>query len=62
MAASTCRVAMPPMGPSQACGAMEMPEAAAIAPTFHNAVMPPTWLMSVCSMSTMPISISSRQP
>ena len=62
MAASTCIVASPPIGPSQACGAMEMPETSAIAPTFHNAVMPPTWLISVCRISTTPISISSRQP
>ncbi len=46
MEASTCRVARPPMGPSQECGAMEMPAASAMAPTFHKAVMPPTWLMS----------------
>ena len=30
--------------------------------TFHKPVMPPTWLMSVCRMSTTPISINSRQP
>ena len=28
------------MGPSHACGAMEMPEASAIDATFHSAVMP----------------------
>ena len=33
-----------------------------MAATFHSAVMPPTWLMSVWRMSTTPISISSRHP
>src|SRR5579859_670059 len=42
MAESTCRVARPPMGPSQACGAMETLEMLAIAATFHRPVSPPT--------------------
>ena len=58
MAASTCRVAMPPIGPSHAWGAMKHPEASAIAPTFQRAVMPPTWLTSHCRMSTVPSSRS----
>ena len=45
-AASTCRLAIPPIGPSHACGAMRMPEASAAADTFHSAVMPPTCAMS----------------
>ena len=38
---------MPPIGPSHACGAMEIPDSDAIWPTLFNAVIPPTWLMSV---------------
>ncbi len=37
----TCNVANPPMGPSQAWGAMEIPDAAAICETFQSPVMPP---------------------
>ena len=41
---------------------IEIPETAAICATFHSPVNPPTWLMSVCRMSTIPISISSQHP
>ena len=47
IAASTCRVAMAPIGPSHACGAISTPDASHIAATFHSAVIPPTWLQSV---------------
>ena len=45
--ASTCSEASIPMGPSQACGAIEIDEKFAMAATFQSAVMPPTWFVSV---------------
>ena len=62
MAASTCKLAIPPTGPSHACGAIRIPAASASAATFHSAVMPPTCAISGWSTSTTPSSISSLNP